>query len=134
MKTSNPALNVNSFRVDQAVSGEGMTLTGTVNKTGVLLICVVATAALDHSAFRSSIARPTDTFVYASSDTSRMPPARLKARMDSLLSFPIWLFHPLQHAGLPGALRLADNPLGIIRVDWRMAVTLLAWRGYIKAG
>jgi uncharacterized YccA/Bax inhibitor family protein len=28
MKTSNPALNVNSFRVDQAVSGEAMTLTG----------------------------------------------------------------------------------------------------------
>jgi uncharacterized YccA/Bax inhibitor family protein len=45
MKTSNPALNVNSFRVDQAVSGEAMTLTGTVNKTGILLICVVATAA-----------------------------------------------------------------------------------------
>jgi hypothetical protein len=31
MKTSNPALNVDSFRVDQAVSGEAMTLTGTVN-------------------------------------------------------------------------------------------------------
>ena len=29
-----------------------------------------------------------------------MPPARLKARMDSLLSFPVGLFHPLQHAGL----------------------------------
>jgi recombinase-like zinc beta ribbon protein len=28
-----------------------------------------------------------------------MPPARLKARMDSLLSFPVGLFHPLQHAG-----------------------------------
>ena len=42
IKTSNPALNVNSFRVDQAVSGEAMTLTGTINKTGILLICVVA--------------------------------------------------------------------------------------------
>ena len=51
MKTSNPALNVNSFRVDQAVSGEEMTLTGTVNKTGVLLICVVATAAWSWSRF-----------------------------------------------------------------------------------
>src|SRR5882724_9910317 len=29
-----------------------------------------------------------------------MPPARLKARMDSLLSFPVGLFDPLQHAGL----------------------------------
>jgi uncharacterized YccA/Bax inhibitor family protein len=45
MKTSNPALNVGSFRVEQAASGEPMTLTGTINKTGVLLICVVATAA-----------------------------------------------------------------------------------------
>ena len=51
MKTSNPALNVNSFRVDRAVSGEAMTLTGTVNKTGILLICVVATAAWSWSRF-----------------------------------------------------------------------------------
>jgi len=29
-----------------------------------------------------------------------MSPARLEARMDSLLSFPVGLFHPLQHAGL----------------------------------
>jgi uncharacterized YccA/Bax inhibitor family protein len=51
MKTSNPALNVNSFRVEQAVSAEPMTLTGTVNKTGILLICVVATAAWSWSRF-----------------------------------------------------------------------------------
>src|ERR1035438_6686393 len=29
-----------------------------------------------------------------------MSPARLQARMDSLLSFPVGLFHPLQHAVL----------------------------------
>src|SRR3984893_4839769 len=29
-----------------------------------------------------------------------MSPARLEAKMDSLLSFPVGLFHPLQHAGL----------------------------------
>jgi len=29
-----------------------------------------------------------------------MCPARLEARMDSLFSFPVGLFHPLQHAGL----------------------------------
>jgi uncharacterized YccA/Bax inhibitor family protein len=51
MKTSNPALNVDSFRVEQAVSGEAMTLTGTVNKTGILLICVVATAAWSWNRF-----------------------------------------------------------------------------------
>jgi len=51
MKTANPALNVDCFRVDQAVSGEAMTLTGTVNKTGILLICVVATAAWSWNRF-----------------------------------------------------------------------------------
>src|SRR5262247_3518411 len=29
-----------------------------------------------------------------------MSPARLEARMDSLFSFPVGLFHPLRHAGL----------------------------------
>src|SRR5215469_4421731 len=29
-----------------------------------------------------------------------MAPARIEARMDSLFSFPVGLFHPLQHAGL----------------------------------
>src|ERR1700719_1613637 len=29
-----------------------------------------------------------------------MPLARFEARMDSLFSFPVGLFHPLQHAGL----------------------------------
>jgi hypothetical protein len=29
-----------------------------------------------------------------------VPPARLEARMESLFSFPVGLFHPLQHAGL----------------------------------
>ncbi len=51
MKSANPALNANSFRVEQAVSGEVMTLTGTVNKTGILLICVVVTAAWSWSRF-----------------------------------------------------------------------------------
>ena len=45
LRTSNPALNEKAFRGDVAVGGEAMTLQGTVNKTGVLLLCVVATAA-----------------------------------------------------------------------------------------
>ena len=44
-KTSNPALNENTFRDRVAVAGEAMTLQGTVNKTGILLACVVGTAA-----------------------------------------------------------------------------------------
>ena len=59
IKTSNPALSVDSFRGERAVSGEAMTLTGTVNKTGILLICVVATAAWSWSRFFH--ARSSDT-------------------------------------------------------------------------
>src|SRR5271165_3060795 len=54
MKTSNPALSENTFRDLQGVQyGRGglidaanrMTLAGTVNKTGILLVCALATAA-----------------------------------------------------------------------------------------
>jgi uncharacterized YccA/Bax inhibitor family protein len=52
MRTSNPALNEKAFK-GQVALGEAMTLQGTVNKTGLLLLCVVATAAwtwgLSHS-------------------------------------------------------------------------------------
>src|SRR5438477_10049580 len=52
MRTSNPALNEKAFK-GQVAFGEAMTLQGTVNKTGFLLVCVVATAAwawgLSHS-------------------------------------------------------------------------------------
>jgi uncharacterized YccA/Bax inhibitor family protein len=44
MRTSNPALNEKAFKGQVAI-GEAMTLQGTVNKTGLLLLCVVATAA-----------------------------------------------------------------------------------------
>lgn len=43
MRTSNPALNRNSFQVE-GIMGETMTLPGTVNKTGILLLCAAATA------------------------------------------------------------------------------------------
>ena len=52
MRTSNPALNEKAFKGQVAI-GDAMTLQGTVNKTGALLLCVVATAAwtwgLSHS-------------------------------------------------------------------------------------
>jgi uncharacterized YccA/Bax inhibitor family protein len=44
MRTSNPALNEKAFKGQIAI-GEAMTLQGTVNKTGLLLLCVVVTAA-----------------------------------------------------------------------------------------
>lgn len=46
MRTSNPALNDQAFRGERAALGEAaMTVQGTVNKTAILLICAVATAA-----------------------------------------------------------------------------------------
>lgn len=45
MKTSNPALNSQIFQGEHAAFGESMTLDGTVNKTGVLLVCAGAAAA-----------------------------------------------------------------------------------------
>ena len=54
MRTSNPALNERVFQGERAVLGDTMTLQGTVNKTGVLLICVVATAAWTWNLFLHS--------------------------------------------------------------------------------
>lgn len=45
MRTSNPALNAKAFQVEGSGFGDSMTISGTVNKAGILLICVVATAA-----------------------------------------------------------------------------------------
>jgi uncharacterized YccA/Bax inhibitor family protein len=45
LRTSNPALNESIFRGEGAAYGEGMTISGTVNKTGILAILVIASAA-----------------------------------------------------------------------------------------
>jgi len=46
MRTSNPALTGDTFRTGEvAYGGESMTVSGTVNKTGILVILCVATAA-----------------------------------------------------------------------------------------
>ena len=45
MRTSNPTLNDKVFTSLSGAVGETMTLEGTVNKTGILLVCAVATAA-----------------------------------------------------------------------------------------
>ena len=54
MRTSNPALNERAFQGERALLGDTMTLQGTVNKTGVLLICAVATAAWTWNLFLHS--------------------------------------------------------------------------------
>jgi hypothetical protein len=52
--------------------------------------------------FRSSITRPTDALVYASTATSRRQPQDSGSGWIRF-SFPVGLFHPLQHAGLSQA-------------------------------
>ena len=54
MRTSNPALSGSTFGTGVATSGEGMTIAGAVNKTGILLICCVATAAWTWNRFFSA--------------------------------------------------------------------------------
>src|SRR5580658_2226727 len=54
MRTSNPALNQRIFQEEQVAFGEAMTLEGTVNKTGVLLLCTAATAAWTWHLFMQS--------------------------------------------------------------------------------
>lgn len=54
MRTSNPALNAKAFQGEGVALGEAMTLKGTVNKTGLLLICVIATAAWTWNIFMHS--------------------------------------------------------------------------------
>ncbi len=54
MRTSNPALNEQVFRGEHAVLGDAMTVQGTVNKTGILLLCAVATAAWTWNIFLHS--------------------------------------------------------------------------------
>lgn len=54
MKTSNPALSENTFRGEGISYGDAMTISGTVNKTGILVICAVATAAVTWNMFMNS--------------------------------------------------------------------------------
>jgi uncharacterized YccA/Bax inhibitor family protein len=55
MRTSNPTLSDKAFRTEGVAYGqEAMTLQGTVNKTGILLLCSVATAAWTWNQFLHS--------------------------------------------------------------------------------
>ena len=54
MRTSNPALTSQAFQGEGVGTGEAMTVQGTVNKTGLLLLCVVATAAWTWNVFMKS--------------------------------------------------------------------------------
>jgi hypothetical protein len=54
MRTSNPALSDQAFQGEHAAFGETMTLQGTANKTGILLVCAIATAAWTWNIFLHS--------------------------------------------------------------------------------
>jgi len=55
MQTSNPALSGDTFRTGEATYGESMTISGAVNKTGILVLCCVATAAWTWSRFFNAL-------------------------------------------------------------------------------
>lgn len=54
MRTSNPALGDDAFRATGTGYGEPMTISGAVNKTGILLICAVATSIWSWNRFLDS--------------------------------------------------------------------------------
>lgn len=54
MKTSNPALGAKIFQGQPLALDEGMTLDGTVNKTGILLLCAIITAAYSWHVYMTS--------------------------------------------------------------------------------
>jgi len=57
MRTSNPALNGDAFRTTGVSTlGEGMTIAGAVNKTGILLLLCVASAAWTWNRFFAALA------------------------------------------------------------------------------
>ena len=56
MRTSNPALSGDTFRTGEAAYGEQMTVSGAVNKTGILVILCVLTAAWTWNRFFSAAA------------------------------------------------------------------------------
>ncbi len=56
MRTSNPTLNDRVFRGQPMAYGEAMTVQGTVNKTGILLLLVMVTAAFAwHTAYSGNV-------------------------------------------------------------------------------
>jgi uncharacterized YccA/Bax inhibitor family protein len=54
MKTSNPALRGDTFRTEGISYGDTMTMPGTVNKTGILLLCAIATSAWTWNRFHTN--------------------------------------------------------------------------------
>ncbi len=52
-KTSNPALRGDTFTGEHAAFGDTMTMPGTVNKTGILLLCAIATSAWTWNRFHA---------------------------------------------------------------------------------
>lgn len=55
-KSSNPALRENIFHKDYSISSEAMTINGTMNKTGLMLLIVMAAAIFTWNKFFAAIA------------------------------------------------------------------------------
>ena len=55
-KSSNPVLKENVFHKDYSISSEAMTINGTINKTGLMLLIVMAAAIFTWNKFFAAIA------------------------------------------------------------------------------
>ena len=106
IKTSNPALGKNTFN-DFAQSQYGgnlvdasarMTLSGTVNKTGILLLCAVATAAWTWNSFMQT------------RDMSTVGPAIMIGAFGGLIVAFVTIFKKAVVAGDGADLRAARGP------------------------
>ena len=82
MRTSNPALSGETFRTGEVAYGEAMTVSGAVNKTGLLVILCVLSAAWTWNRFFGAVATsPEDAMasVAMPACTSLKWPGRAKA-------------------------------------------------------
>src|SRR5262249_37687775 len=75
-------------------------------------------------AFRSSIARPTDTSVYASNGTSRCHLQDSRPGWIRCAPFLWGSFIPYNMPVYPGALRFADNPLGKLQGQFNESASM----------
>ena len=100
MKTSNPALGENTFREVSGIAGDTMTISGTVNKAGVLLLLCVASAAWTWNRF------------FATGDPSSVAPMMLIGGIGGFILAMVTIFKK-QWAGVTAPLyALAKEVLG----------------------
>jgi len=99
MKTSNPALGPNTFREVAGVAGDTMTISGAVNKAGILMLLCVASAAWTWNRF------------FATADPSSVAPMMLIGGIGGFILAMVTIFKK-EWAGITAPLyALAEGAL-----------------------